>query len=293
MLWLAKCTPTAPRWPLSCAARGKPLTAIINRGVAVVASIPLSTTDLVSDWCRRSVRHRHPHNYADDRSALRHVLAPSSISSLYQRTLIWPKKPPPTSSSSASYLAVSMDVSMAYPEATRKKCPGRGDLLRPLPHHAMGQPRPLTGSMPRLTPRRNRLAAITSAQWRVARWALRTCENNPHRRQACPNQPDCPHQSGASAAPGPSKSSCATSTASSICSTAPACTYAGGSPQRNAAASTCSWPWPNASQLLLRRRRRRGRTGHLQRAHPKGINAEIRLINARGYGHDPPKHLPR
>ena len=93
-----------------------------------------------------------------------------------------------------------------------------------------------------------------------------------------------PAPTAASAAPGRSKNNCATSTASTTRPAAPANTCAAGSPPPNAAASTPSSPWPNGSRSTSSAVIAAIELG-ISNALIEGINAKIRLINARGYGH--------
>ena len=69
-----------------------------------------------------------------------------------------------------------MDVSKAY-TGSHPNASTRGHyLLRPVPHHAMGQPGPGPCLRRRRQPDPDKVA-MTSAQWRSTRWALRTGEN--------------------------------------------------------------------------------------------------------------------
>jgi transposase len=223
------------------------VTTIINRGVAELLDTRRLETLYrigVDEIC-----YRHPHRYLTiigdhDTGTVVDIQPGRSEQSLANFFDSQPK------SGLSQLQAVSMDVSKAYTEATRTHAPQATICYDPF-HIMQWVNRALDRVYSEAATGPGR-AAMTPAQWRSTRWALRTGENKlTDDKRALVNQ--IARTNRRIGAPGRSKSSCATSTASTIRPAAPEHICAAGSPPLNAAASTPSSPWPNASRSTSRR----------------------------------------
>ena len=171
VLWLAKRTDrTSVATLMRCS--WETVTAIINRGVAELLDTRRLQTLYrigVDEVC-----YRHPHKYLTiigdhDTGTVVDIQPGRSELSLA-------KFYPPTRFAQHR----SKRSAWTSPRPTQKppaKCPGRGICFDPF-HIMQWANRALDRVYAEAATGRSRLATITSAQWRAARWALRTGENN-------------------------------------------------------------------------------------------------------------------
>ncbi len=148
------------------------VTAIINRCVAEL--LDTRRLDALYRIGVDEVCYRHPHKYLTiignhDTGTVVDIQpgrSDASLSNFYQSQ---------PDSARAEIQAVSMDVSKAYTEATRKHVPQAQICYDPF-HIMQWANRALDRVYAEAATGRDR-AAMTSAQWRTTRWALRTGEN--------------------------------------------------------------------------------------------------------------------
>ena len=244
VLWLAQRTDrTSVATLMRCS--WETVTTIINRGVAELLDerrLQQLYRIGVDEIC-----YRHPHRYltivGDHDTGTVIDIQPgrshASLSNFYQAQ---------SDSALAGIEVVSMDVGKAYTEATRRHLPHAVICYDPF-HIMQWVNRALDRVYSESITGPGR-AAMSPAQWRAGRWALRTGENKlSDDKRALINQIARINRRIGRA--WTLKTNCATSTASPIHPVAPANICAAGSPPQNAAESPRSSPSANASTSTL------------------------------------------